>query len=184
MFPRYFCLYCHGKYVAFPNMSEYEDHIEAEHQGRGLQCPYCDNFSVADIKQVREMNRHIREVHQGRGNAVTIKPKHVICVSCGSTVGKKHLGLKYHLRRFGPLHDAKCRICPDFEAKTWEENRKHYETHHSGEAQIKCGFCPAYFLYKTERLMKFYKPTKNCTTNLVLIKSVLIIHMTHNVGCC
>ena len=153
MFGRFFCLYCHGKYVAFPSMAEYLDHVKARHRSHSLQCPHCD-FSVVDKRQAREINSHIREVHEGLSHTVPAKPKQAICASCGSALNQKgnYGGLNIHLRRAGPLHDTKCRICPDFEAKTWEENKNHYDTHHNGEVQIKCGFCPAFFRYKMERV--------------------------------
>ena len=51
----------------------------------------------------------------------------------------------------GPFHDSKCRICPDFEAKTWDENVDHMDKYHDGEKQFKCGFCPAYFKHSVHK---------------------------------
>ena len=58
----------------------------------------------------------------------------------------------HHQQRHGKYHDAKCRICPDFEASTWADNIRHYDSVHKGEVQYKCGACPAWFLTNSQRL--------------------------------
>ena len=55
------------------------------------------------------------------------------------------LQVESHVVAMGKMHDTKCRICPDFEAKSWSDNLKHFNEMHGGEVQYKCGLCPRYF---------------------------------------
>ena len=55
-----------------------------------------------------------------------------------------------------------CRICPDFEASTWADNVKHYDTVHNGEVQYKCGLCPAWFMTNLQRL---HHASTECTAS-------------------
>ena len=78
--------------------------------------------------------------------------------SCGKAF-KKVQQARNHMKRMGPHHDSKCRLCPPkrggryFEAKTWAENLKHFDEFHGGEKQLKCGQCPDKF-YPTELQLK------------------------------
>jgi len=146
---RFFCLFCQGKYVAFLTMEEHDDHVDSVHKGKPLQCENCD-FFIKDIRNIRDMYRHIRENHDG-GVFAAQRVQKLTCVACGS-VSPSTLHLKIHQKRFGPLHDGKCRICDNFEAKTWDENKSHYDNVHNGDIQHKCGYCPAFFDRKTDRI--------------------------------
>ena len=68
-----------------------------------------------------------------------------LCVACGKAFPRAG-PLKNHLTEAGKHHDGKCRLCPDFEAKSWQENLAHYETKHGGQIQHKCGTCTQFFL--------------------------------------
>ena len=136
---RYFCLYCEG-YKAFAQQREMLDHIRLIHADSKpfFNCPHCKKR----YPQLGMLNKHVRSNHVVR---------HAQCSSCGTEYANSTI-MRSHLQRMGPYHDSKCRICPDFEAKSWDESLKHINTHHDGEVQFKCGFCPEYFVHKRLRL--------------------------------
>ena len=55
------------------------------------------------------------------------------------------------MKKSGKHHDAICRICPDFTARSWDENLRHFEQEHEGIAQVKCGFCVEFFCTETQK---------------------------------
>ena len=77
-----------------------------------------------------------------------------LCVACGKAFPR--IGpLKRHVATTGKHHDGKCRLCPDFEAKSWQENVAHYDSKHGGQIQHKCGTCTQFFL--TPEQLKLHK---------------------------
>jgi len=145
----YFCLYC-TDYVAFPTAQQANAHQAREHDTESYACPYCPKTFKKGYKW--HLNEHIQAQHAH---------KCVICASCGTELSKK-VSLKHHQERHGKYHDSKCRICPDFEASTWADNVKHYDTVHNGEVQYKCGLCPAWFMTNLQRL---HHASTECTAS-------------------
>ena len=66
------------------------------------------------------------------------------CSSCGKQYKDRKQVIGHRLA-MGKLHDTKCRICPDFEARGWTDNLRHFNEVHGGEIQYKCGLCPRWF---------------------------------------
>jgi len=60
--------------------------------------------------------------------------KNIFCFSCGQqfVTGK---GLSQHLERAGANHDGLRRLCPDFIALTWKENKAHFDKLYQGQIQ-------------------------------------------------
>ena len=138
---RYFCFYCEG-YVAFKREMALRQHIQENHKDNQtiLKCPYCDKtYRYRD--SASRLQEHIQLNHTNESKQ---------CASCGGEYTSRE-AMKEHQKKAGIFHDTKCRVCPDFQAKTWEENLKHLNSHHHGEMQHKCGFCPAYFAYTNHR---------------------------------
>ena len=127
----YFCIRCDG-YNPFSNSKELKKHDLEEHHDELHKCPHCSKTYKGPGAQFN-FERHIEKMH-------TIRQ----CAGCGLKLMNLQ-GMQSHLERMGPFHDSKCRICPDFEAKTWNENVEHMDKYHNGEKQYKCGFCPAFF---------------------------------------
>lgn len=144
---RYFCIYCE-EYTAFYKVSDMKQHVKEKHRDSKVSCPYCNKTYSIQLKHL--LKDHIKSNHTNGA--------YTICPSCGSEL-KGKIALQEHLKRLGPFHDTKCRICPEFEAKTWEENLKHVNTHHNGDVQFKCGYCPEYFFDSGRRKAHF----KVCT---------------------
>ena len=132
----YFCIHCPG-YVAFPDHQKMKEHVTATHQDDQIRCPYCDK--KYELHKKHYLKGHIENEHIEQN-----------CISCGTTFKNKYV-LKEHVKQQGKHHDGKCRICPDFEAKTWDENLAHMNQYHDGNLQYKCGFCQAFFEHEILR---------------------------------
>ena len=65
--------------------------------------------------------------------------KKYVCVSCGKGFQTKKERV-LHMEKMGEYHDAKCRICDNFEAETWPDLLNHFEKAHNGELQAGSSF--------------------------------------------
>merc|ERR1712029_58021 len=142
----YFCTFCTG-YMAFETNQELLDHVKAIHEFDKISCPHCE--LVFDKCHLRKLTLHIETVHNPEGKK-RVKPK-IQCAGCGAELTDKK-AFALHITTKGKFHDAKCRICDNFEAKTWGENKAHFDQYHEGQVQVQCGFCIAFFRNKTERI--------------------------------
>ena len=113
------CLFCTG-YVAFKTQMEMHAHVKTVHQFDKISCPHYD--LVFEKSDFQKLTMHIVNVHKPE-EKIAKKPM-IQCASCGAELTNKK-AYADHLIRKGQFHDAKCRICDDFEAKTWAENKAH-----------------------------------------------------------
>jgi len=81
------------------------------------------------------------------------------CLSCGQKYNNANK-LANHLSLMGQHHNGRCRLCPDFEAKTWSENVSHFNGVHDGVHQFKCGMCMEYFRSVTQMRYHFIASCK------------------------
>ena len=130
---RYHCLLCKD-YVAFFTEPEHREHMRVAHVDTCLICPKCPKkFKPFDhVILERHLQTHNRDVD------------YYTCYSCGR-IFKDRDKMLVHRNRAGKYHDGKCRICPEFETKSWRQNLKHFNEVHDGTIQYKCGFCPSNF---------------------------------------
>jgi len=138
---KFFCVACPG-YVAFATRKALRAHDDKLHWLKSGVCPYCPQTFPAMHENTMNycIKRHILKAHEEVGSTM----KRHVCISCG--IGyqtKKDLNL--HKQCKGEYHDAKCRVCDSFEAKTRPELLNHFEKVHNGVQQFKCGRCPEYF---------------------------------------
>ena len=152
---RWFCLEC-TDYVAFRTQKELFDHVRENHaKGNSreqFQCEHCPHIIFSALYRLQF---HMEKFHSGSQLSYN-------CLSCGRSF-KSIEDLRGHKKSAGKHHDGKCRLCPDFEAKTWEENLKHFDDVHQGQRQYKCGSCSEYFLSENQYLSH---RRKYCTTKV------------------
>jgi len=103
------------------------------------------HMKTHDYGDYRSPKERMVDIQRARAHFKSRKAKKVNCFSCGWVSQSGQVTLQSHLKIYGNGHDGKCRICPKFDAKTWEENLQHVEMVHQGQIQYKCGFCSDWF---------------------------------------
>lgn len=111
-------------------------------------------------KEEPDPDYHPKKKSKKSTEAKEEKIENLRCISCGE-VKRTKKNINYHIRLAGPLHDTKCRICPDFEAKTWTEHEQHLVEKHDGSIQYKCGHCDESAWFNSQSQYKSHK--LNCS---------------------